>query len=186
MEVERVLVNFNNAKYIANTVRNKTSIYAIVATLFRKLSLEHQDFCVMASGSVLDFNKTPTELRLNKFDLATGKGSVDIQFMDATMQVYVKTLTGKTLIIGCDQEETIYSLMQRIQKKEGIPPEQQRIIYAGKQLNASDTLSSYNVTNESVCHLVLRLSGGMYQPISGRNGDYNVLDENVFDVEPDL
>jgi len=104
----------------------------------------------------------------NQFSVNIVKPGEERQF--GTMQLYVKTLTGKTITLDVEPNDTVKILKAKVQDKEGIPPEQQRIIWGGVQLEEDKTLNSYKIQKESVLHLVLRLRGGMLHRTSGRDG----------------
>lgn len=102
---------------------------------------------------------------------------------ESRIQVFVKTLTGRTIVVDVGKHQMIDHLKEKIEIKTETPVNQQKLIYAGKHLSNGYDLKDYKIGPQSTVHLVLNLRGGMYQESSGRNGNYEPLDDLYFSLD---
>jgi len=129
----------------------------------------------------LDFKKNLNEQYVPPYvELDIEYDTNTVEIIPYSFQIFVKSLTGRTITIQTKTTDTMLDIKRKIQDKEGISPLEQKLIYAGKFLNNDITLAEYNILSVSTLHLCLRLRGGMLQESSGRNNFNHIGQHNYY------
>lgn len=172
----QLFVKTLTGKTVSIEVEEGESIEDVKAKIAEKEGIPPEQQRLIFGGQQLQDSKT-----LDDYDVGDDSTLHLVLRLRGGMQLFVKTLTGKTVSIEVEEGESIEDVKAKIAEKEGIPPEQQRLIFGGQQLQDSKTLDDYDVGDDSTLHLVLRLRGGKKTNIFNKT-----LGKGSFEVDEDF